>query len=228
MFDAVIFDCDGVLVDSEVLHLEAEIETLEAFGLAFDLGEYKHLFLGMHHGAYFPALGAEAMKRTGKPLPPEFRAALYDAYRSRHARLEVVEGAAEAAASLDVPRAVASSAGVEGLARNLRKTSLYELFAPHVYSADLVAHGKPHPDIFLYAAEKLRIAPERCLVLEDSVNGVLAGRAAGMSVWGFTGGGHMDEEAGARLEKAGADRVVAGWKEAQGLWREWSGAPVRG
>jgi beta-phosphoglucomutase-like phosphatase (HAD superfamily) len=224
MFDAVIFDCDGVLVDSEVLHLEAEMATLEAYGIPFDLAEYKHRFLGMHHGMFFEALGEEAHKRTGRPLPATFREDLYGAYRSRFERMGMVEGAAEAAAALGLPRAVASSSGVEGLNRKLEMTGLLPLFEPHVYSADLVAQGKPAPDIFLYAAEKLGADPARCLVLEDSVNGVLAGRAAGMTVWGFTGGGHMDEVAGERLSAAGAERVIAGWGEARTLFLAWEPA----
>ncbi len=225
MFDAVIFDCDGVLVDSEVLHLEAEMEALEAYGLPFDLADYKHRFLGMHHGAYFAALDDEARARTGAPLPPKFREDLYSGYRSRYERMDLIEGAAEAAAALGVPRAVASSSGVEGLNRKLAQTGLLPLFEPHVYSADLVARGKPHPDIFLYASEKLGVLPAQCLVLEDSVNGVLAGRAAGMTVWGFTGGGHMDERAGARLADAGAERVIAGWSEARLLFSAWAADP---
>jgi len=91
---------------------------------------------------------------------------------------------------------------------------LWELFAPHVYSADHVVHAKPAPDLFLHAADALRVAPAACLVLEDSTNGVAAGRAAGMRVWGFTGGGHMDDASGARLLSAGAERLIANWPEA--------------
>ena len=77
---------------------------------------------------------------------------------------------------------------------------------------------KPAPDLFLYAAAALGITPEHCLVIEDSVNGVLAARAAGMRVWGFLGGGHMDAAAGARLVDAGAERLIADWREAKALF----------
>ena len=79
-------------------------------------------------------------------------------------------------------------------------------------------HAKPAPDLFLYAAAALGMAPEHCLVIEDSVNGVLAARAAGMRVWGFLGGGHMDAAAGARLVGAGAERLVTDWREAKALF----------
>ena len=105
----------------------------------------------------------------------------------------------------------------------LRLTGLLEVFDPHVYSADLVARAKPHPDIFLHAAAALDAAPDRCLAIEDSVNGVLSARAAGMTVWGFAGGGHMDAAASARLVEAGAERVVGDWEEAGALFAAFSG-----
>ena len=92
-----------------------------------------------------------------------------------------------------------------------------DLFAPHVYSADDVVLPKPAPDLFLHAAAKLGIDPVRCLVFEDSINGVTAGRAAGMRVWGFTGGRHHGDDSGAHLISAGAERVVTSWAEAAEL-----------
>jgi beta-phosphoglucomutase-like phosphatase (HAD superfamily) len=102
---------------------------------------------------------------------------------------------------------VASSSRAHFLKSKLERTDLYDLAGPHVYSADLVAHGKPAPDIFLYAAEKLGADPARCLVLEDSENGVKAGIAAKMTVWGFLGGGHIFDGHGERLLEAGAERL---------------------
>jgi beta-phosphoglucomutase-like phosphatase (HAD superfamily) len=113
-----------------------------------------------------------------------------------------------------LPKAVASSSTRDALGEKLRLTQMWELFAPHVYSADHVVHAKPAPDLFLHAADALRVAPAACLVLEDSTNGVAAARAAGMRVWGFTGGGHMDDTSGARLLSAGAERLIANWPEA--------------
>ena len=87
-------------------------------------------------------------------------------------------------------------------------------FDPHVYSADLVERAKPHPDIFLHAAERLEVDPARCLAIEDSVNGVRAALAAGMTVWGFAAGGHVDAQGAARLAEAGAHQVMESWAEA--------------
>ena len=101
--------------------------------------------------------------------------------------------------------------------RKLRRTGLWEYFAPHVYGAEHVANAKPAPDLFLHAAAALDVAPADCLVLEDSVNGVIGARAAGMTVWGFLGGGHVHDGLGARLTAAGAERLVRDWPEAAQL-----------
>jgi len=122
-----------------------------------------------------------------------------------------------AVAATPVLKAVASSSTKEGLERKLRQVGLWSYFDPHVYSADHVVNAKPAPDLFLHAAEKLGVPPQDCLVLEDSVNGVIAGRAAGMLVWGFLGGGHVHGRLGERLTAAGAERLVKDWPEAASL-----------
>lgn len=216
---AVIFDCDGVLVDSEILALEVEIVLLAEIGLTYDPAEYRRRFLGMHDHAFRDALDADCRAVTGRPLPPDF---LDRTHAKRHAacveRLREVTGAAEALSALTKPKAVASSSGEAFLREKLALAGLLEAFDPHVYSADRVGRGKPHPDIFLHAAERLSADPAACIAIEDSVNGVLSARAAGMEVWGFTGGGHMDDEAARRLAEAGAHRIVGDWGEARGLF----------
>jgi beta-phosphoglucomutase-like phosphatase (HAD superfamily) len=125
-----------------------------------------------------------------------------------------VPGCAVAVSTLTLPKAVASSSGADFLREKLRLTGLLGAFDPHVYSADLVERAKPHPDIFLHAAEGLDADPARCLAIEDSVNGVRAALAAGMTVWGFAGGGHVDAQGAARLAEAGAHQVLETWAEA--------------
>jgi HAD superfamily hydrolase (TIGR01509 family) len=133
-------------------------------------------------------------------------------------RLTEVTGAAAAIAALTKPKAVASSSPAPFLREKLALGGLLEAFDPHIYSADHVGRGKPHPDVFLHAAQNLRVDPAACVAIEDSVNGVLSAKAAGMEVWGFCGGGHMDEDAAHRLVEAGAHRMVADWNEARGLF----------
>ena len=216
---AVIFDCDGVLVDSEILAVEVEIVLLAEIGLSYEPAEYRRRFQGMHDHAFRDALDADCRAITGRPLPADF---LDRTHAQRLAacqdRLTEVAGAAQAIAALTTPKAVASSSGTHFLREKLALGGLLGLFDPHVYSADLVGRGKPHPDIFLHAAQQLSADPAACVAIEDSVNGVLSARAAGMEVWGFCGGGHMDEDAARRLSEAGAHRLVQSWPEARGLF----------
>jgi HAD superfamily hydrolase (TIGR01509 family) len=116
------------------------------------------------------------------------------------------------------PKAVASSSTAHHLETKLRKVGLWDRFAPHIYSADHVRHAKPAPDLFLHAADKLAVAPDRCLVIEDSIMGITAARAAGMRVWGFVGGSHNDQRSGPRLLDAGVERIVTHWAEAASLF----------
>jgi HAD superfamily hydrolase (TIGR01509 family) len=210
VFRAVIFDCDGVLVDSEKLALEVELEVLAELGLTFDRGDYVLRFMGLSTDAFHAAIDDEAKKRLGRSIAAEVRGS----ERLRQvmiAHLTEVPGALQAIAALKLPKAIASSGSRAGLERKLRQTGLWEHFAPHVYSADHVAKAKPAPDLFLHAAAALEVEPVDCLVLEDSVNGVMAARAAGMTVWGFLGGGHAHEGLGSHLLSAGAERLVRDW-----------------
>jgi beta-phosphoglucomutase-like phosphatase (HAD superfamily) len=114
----------------------------------------------------------------------------------------------EALSAIGGRRCVASSTSLAPLRRNLAIVGLLDLFDPHVFSASQVARGKPHPDVFLFAAERMGVAPRDCLVIEDSVPGVLAARAAGMVVAGFTGVSHDKPRMARRLSEAGAGAVI--------------------
>ena len=202
-FDAIIFDCDGVLVDSEVLAIRGERRALADYGLDYSAAEFVRRFVGLHDDAFWTALRADYHDKHNRPAPDDFAEVILAARREEMAALQVIEGAAQALQAHPCV-AVASSSRAHFLESKLKRMGLWEHAAPHVYSADLVENGKPAPDIFLYTAERLGVAPTRCLVLEDSENGVRAGVAAGMRVWGFLGGGHIFEGHGERLRTAGA------------------------
>jgi HAD superfamily hydrolase (TIGR01509 family) len=220
MISAVIFDCDGVLVDSEVLAHEVELAVLAELGLHYDPHDFTVRFMGTSDTAFFALLDADGRARLGRSIIDEIREPMKARYRKAvEERLTEVPGALRAVAALGHAKAVASSSTIRGLDIKLRKTGLWDHFAPHVYSAEHVTHAKPAPDLFLHAAKALDVAPAHCLVIEDSVNGVTAGRAAGMRVWGFSGGGHMSARLATRLGEAGADRVVANWAEAEALFQ---------
>jgi HAD superfamily hydrolase (TIGR01509 family) len=216
LIKAVLFDCDGVLVDSEVIALRVEMEMLAEQGLHFTRDEYAARFMGLSTEAFHTAIDTEAHVRLGRPISEAIR----QSERLRAvmvAEMKAVPGVEAALAGLQLPKAIASSGSMEGLQRKLTRTGLWTLFEPHIYGADHVAQAKPAPDLFLHAAAALGVAPADCLVIEDSANGVKAGRAAGMTVWGFLGGGHADAALGERLTAAGAERLVADWPQAARL-----------
>lgn len=212
MTKAVIFDCDGVLVDSEVLSMRGERVVLQGMGLDYSPQDYIARFVGMHDTPFLEALRADYRERLGRPAPDDFEERLLDGRRREMVNLTVIDGAGDAltlASRLFGQIAIASSSRAHFLESKLQRTGLRDLAGPHVYSADLVKHAKPAPDIFLYTADRLGVAPADCLVLEDSRNGVTAAVAAGMEVWGFAGGGHCFDGHGDLLIEAGASRVVA-------------------
>jgi HAD superfamily hydrolase (TIGR01509 family) len=221
MVKAVIFDCDGVLVDSEVIAHAVEMETLGEIGLTYDSHDFKARFMGMSDRAFHAALEEEGRARLGRSIIEEIRPRMKERFAAAmKTRLTAVSGAHEAVDAVRGLKAVASSSTAEGLEKKLRLTGLWDRFAPHIYSAAHVTNSKPAPDLFLLAADALGIAPFDCLVIEDSVNGVKAAHAAGMTVWGFMGGGHMDEHARKRLADADVERIVDDWKEAAALFAQ--------
>ncbi|SIQ80339.1 haloacid dehalogenase superfamily, subfamily IA, variant 3 with third motif having DD or ED [Paracoccus thiocyanatus] len=202
MARGLIFDCDGVLVDSEPL-AAAEIKAmLDRLGLPISHARIYDEFLGRSFSTVVAAARGQGLDLG--PALPGYAEALALRFRRD---LRPVPGMAEVLAQLPGPRAVASSSAPERLRLSLAVTGLAPLFGPHVYSAAQVAHGKPAPDLFLFAARHLGVAPADCVVIEDSPAGLAAARAAGMRVVGFLGGSHA---APARLaEKLAALRPDA-------------------
>jgi HAD superfamily hydrolase (TIGR01509 family) len=211
---AIIFDCDGVLIDSEVLALEIEIAVLAEAGLHYEREEFARRFAGMSMPKFYAELEADGLARLGRSIRDVIYGPMQERYREAFdTRLTEITGALAAIAAVTHLKAVASSSPRDTLEKKLRKVGHWNYFDPHIYSADHVKDAKPAPDLFLLAAKELGIAPHACLVIEDSVNGVTAAKAAGMRCWGFTGGGHMSKEAGLRLLETGAERLVSGWSE---------------
>jgi HAD superfamily hydrolase (TIGR01509 family) len=202
--DLVIFDCDGVLIDSELIGARVEAAELVRVGMPLGEGEILTRFLGMTAAAMYRAVEVE----HGRALPEGFAASVQAAIDAAFEReLQVIPGIHETLDRLRTASCVASSSSLARLRHSLGVTGLYPRFAPHVFSAEQVARGKPAPDLFLHAAAAMRCAPARCLVIEDSVSGVRGAVAAGMRVWGFIGGGHCADGHAGRLREAGAERV---------------------
>jgi HAD superfamily hydrolase (TIGR01509 family) len=202
--ELVIFDCDGVLVDSELLSCRALTVALGQSGITLSLEDALALFLGRSTKAVL-----EHYRDLGQELPQEFVGELKRKVREAFAgSLRSIPGVAQVLTSLPVPFCVASSSDLDRVVFSLSFTGLAGYFGDRLLTGEMVARGKPAPDLFLLAAAKMRAPPARTLVIEDSISGVQAAKAAGMMVWGFTGGGHYQGRDGrAMLRTAGADRV---------------------
>jgi HAD superfamily hydrolase (TIGR01509 family) len=215
---AIIFDCDGVLVDSEVIHVAAELELLAQLGLVYEHEAYLTRFVGLSNADFCAELGSDYAKIVGDQFPKDFGTQLERIVWPRiEAELEAIDGVADLVHSFGGKVAVGSSSPYEKLLKKLEITGLQPMFAPHIYSADHVKAGKPAPDLFLHSAAQLDTDPSRCLVIEDSVHGVKAARAAGMTPIGFVGGGHSDSGLEHRLLANGAEVVVSHHSQIQAL-----------
>ena len=202
--DLVIFDCDGVLVDSEVLSCQCLSEALGEYGIELSVEQTLQLFLGQSATAV-----TLYCRQRGQPLPEAFLPELRTRVRERFKRsLRPIPGIGPLLSSLGTAFCVASSSDLERVALSLVLTGLAPHFGDRLYTSQMVSRGKPAPDLFLYAAAQMKTAPMRTLVVEDSVSGVTAAKAAGMTVWGFVGGSHYHSRDGRNvLYDAGADRV---------------------
>ena len=215
-FDLVIFDCDGVLIDSELLSVQADIACLAEYGIEISAEEIIERYTGTS------GMLADLEARYGRMLP---------GFDERHHQLvrplfetglRAIPGVAAVLDSLACSSCMASSSGPERLRHALSLVGLYDRYHPNVFSASMVARGKPAPDLFLYAAERIGVAPARCVVIEDSIPGIAAAVAAGMLAIGFTGGSHCRAGHAARLAEEGAALVIGRMEELEpALAREW-------
>jgi len=221
-FDAIIWDCDGVLIDSEVISCSVSVDFLKNYGIEIELSDYMDKFLGCR------------FKDTLRILEGKFGINLTkivtqtDIDRRNQCKLDLFETELKAIPNVDkvleileVPTAVASGSYSKRLQKSLTLTNLIQFFEDDkICSSDFVKHGKPAPDVFLYAAKKLGIKPERCLVIEDSHNGIIGAKKAGMTAFGFTGASHMTQKRIAKLKEVEADFIFNDMLDLQKLLKE--------
>ena len=202
----VLFDCDGVLIDSEAIACRIELEILGEIGHPITLDAFQRRFVGTSRRFSLEALAED----WGRPLPADYvdrvRDRLDEVFR---AELRAIDGMRELVKRLEGRCAVASSSSLRRLALTLGLTGYAPHFVDRIFSAEQVSRGKPAPDLFLFASERLGVEPENCIVVEDSPFGVQAARAAGMAVIGFTAGGHCGAEHATILRDAGARWIAA-------------------
>jgi len=210
MVQLVIFDCDGVLADSEVISARVLAAELRPYGLTMDEDYIFRNFVGQS----FPKVADKIRARFQLDVPQDFEAAyrakLVDAFAEGLSR---TPGLGDVLDHLSCPKCVATSSSPPRVARTLRITGLDGYFGKDVFTASEVQNGKPAPDLFLHTAAKMAVSPENCLVIEDSMAGILAARAAGMEVWRYIGGSHMQGFSASDLATPAGVPVFDNWTE---------------
>ena len=207
-FDLIIFDCDGVLIDSEPVSNRILVQALAELGLHISYEEAVATFVGKS----ISSIRLYIEERTGKALSPDFgknlQARIIERFKTELSPIKNIHTAVEAIAK---PMAVASSSNIEWIRAALERVKLLSYFDNNIFSAFQVKHGKPAPDVYLLAAEKMGFSPYKCAVIEDSPTGVKAGVAAGMTVFGYTGTFAAEQliEAGAHLTFADMQKLPA-------------------
>lgn len=202
----LIFDCDGVLVDSEILATRITLERLARFGYQNDELTFSSTFSGLLTEDILERLKAE----EGLPLPDDFYQELYDAMDASFDEvLQPVPGMPELIAQLPpLAKNVVSNGQGKHVERSLKLTGLTEQFGEEIFGIERVDNGKPAPDLYLLAQWRLQRSPEEILVIEDSAAGVTAAKAAGLKVIGFTGASHLTDAHGEKLRACGADHLA--------------------
>ena len=210
---ALIFDFDGVIADSEAIANTVLAEAVTNLGHSTTLDQA----LARYSGRRWDDVEAEIESATGRPLPPNFSSELKRATLERFRMdLKEVSGAANFIRRFaHIPRCIASSSSLDRLQLCLSVLALESEFGSHVFSADMVARGKPHPDIFLFAADRLGVKPEECLVIEDSAGGIRAAMAAGMTAVGLCAASHVRAGHHLKLKDAGAVHLADSWSDVE-------------
>jgi len=214
LFDAcrvVLFDCDGVLVNSEPISLATLVDVLDHFNAPLSLRDVSDRFTGRSSSAPIEYIKTQTGRDVSAEFKPYYYKMLFDRYDRDLTKIDGIETVLTVLQARDIAFCISSSSSVERLEKTMQVTGLGPWFAGRVYSADFVENGKPAPDLFLHAANAMGYAPSDAIVIEDSVAGVTAARAAGMKCIGFVGGGHYADDpqtASQRLYEAGADIVI--------------------
>ncbi len=216
----VIFDCNGVLVDSEPIASAVLAQAVTRAGFPLSAETIARQFHGRRPADVFEVIET-AMRRK---LPAGFASAVgIETLRRFRAELCAMPHAAHALTWIRGPKAVASSSPIDRIRISLDSVGLLRFFGPRLFSASNVARGKPAPDLFLLAAETMRVAPRDCIVVEDSVPGVTAAAMAGMRPIGFVGASQTPAKLAKELTAAGARTAVADMRALKGIILELRG-----
>lgn len=213
----IIFDCDGVLVDSEIIASRVVLQKLKPLGFHMDEKTYSHKFAGKVEADTLKIIREEYQIS----IPEDFLANLrLEIEKSIDEELQAIPGARDTIQTIPVKKAVVSNSRLVRVISSLKVAGLSDLFGDQLFSAEMVENPKPAPDVYLHAARELNVDPANCLVVEDSQSGVTAAYLAGMQVVGFLAASHIPESHDVTVTEAGAFTTVASMAELKQLFAE--------
>lgn len=214
----VIFDCDGVLVDSEIISAEVLVEYFSSLGIPIEYDYVQNNYLGRHFSYVIEDVSSSYNIQLPDDVETIYREKLQRAFNNE---LQPVEGITDVLSHLSVDYCLASSSSPQRIHNSLQNTSLIKWFEGRIFSADQVENGKPAPDLFLRAAEVMAYNPDNCLVIEDSKSGIQAALSAGMEVIHFIGGSHLKPDKAQILSSQNMNvPVIDEWPAFFKLWPE--------
>jgi HAD superfamily hydrolase (TIGR01509 family) len=214
----IIFDCDGVLLETESLANRCEVDALGKLGYTISLEEYIDLSLGRHNAQ----VGELLKEKFNIDLPPHFwNAVKLEQQDLFDKHLIPVDGIIETLELITTQKCIASSSNMERLTHTLGITNLLPYFENRIFSTEFVSRGKPFPDIYLYAAEKMNTSPKECIVIEDSLAGIEGALAAKMTVFAFGGGQHITAKMKYKLQKSGAHQYFERMQDFQDILKNY-------
>lgn len=210
MIKHIIFDCDGVIVDSEILASRLAVQMLQPNGYPLSVEEHTRRFSGHKEHEILHQIEHEIGTRIPDNFMPDFVRLMRKAFVEE---LQPIDGMVDLIKSIQLPKSVVSNSLKEDVVRNTTKVGVIQEFEGRIFAADMVENPKPDPDLYLLALETIGIAKDEAIVVEDSVPGVTAAKAAGIYAIGFLGASHIFEGHGEKLQAAGADDLAANASE---------------
>ncbi|MES2733060.1 MAG: HAD family hydrolase [Bacteroidota bacterium] len=202
----ILFDCDGVLVDSEIIAANVLIRLLKPFGFEMSLKPFMQQFAGMKDNEILSHISEKHSIQLPAYFLHQLEGAIDDTLKEE---LQAIHGVQLALHTIQLPKAVVSNSPLERVENSLRVAKISHCFDERIFTADMAGKPKPHPDVYLYALKKLGLQPDETIVVEDSPTGVTAAHSAGLKVIGFTGASHIMEGHADKLIACGASLIVA-------------------
>ncbi len=213
----IIFDCDGVIVDSEIVATRIALEVLSPYGYTSNEESHCRRFSGMLSSKILDIIFDE----LGQAQPSTLTAELDEAFRREFEQaLQPIQGMPALMKSLNMPISIVSNSDVAGVELSLRISGLTDISGGRIFSSEHVPNPKPHPDVYNLAVDTIRLPKDQLIVVEDSISGVSAAKAAGLTVIGFLGASHIFDGHDEKLRKIGVDYLAQDARELESIFSQ--------